>query len=168
MSNLGLGADFDIGSVIVTIDLADGTNTGHRIHMQNYGAVTFIGCLATGTAAQAPTFTVQEHNANTSGSSQNLAVIDEYWEKVEATLDGDETWTRVSQTAAATVTDADWDDANQVLVAFKVRAEQLSDAFEWISVNVADPGSAHLGVVLAVMHDLKVQRSPQNLAQPNA
>ena len=168
MSNLGLGADFDIGSVIVTIDLADGTNTGHRIHLQNYGAVTFVGCLATGTAAQAPTFTVQEANAASGGTSQDLVVIDEYWKKEEATLDGDETWTRVAQTAAATVTDATWDDANEVLVAFKVRAEQLTDAFEWITVNVADPGSAHLGVVLAVMHDLKVMRSPQNLVQPNA
>ncbi len=168
MSNLGLGADFDIGTQIVSIDLADGANTGHRIHLMNYGAVTFVGCLATGTAAEAVTFTVQEHDANTAGTSQNLAVIDEYWQKEEATLDGDETWTRVAQTAAATVTDADWDDANELLVAFKVRAEQLSDDFEWVSVNVADPGTAHLGVVLAIMHDLKVMRSPQNLVQPNA
>lgn len=168
MSNLGLGADFDIGSQIGPVDLATGANTGHRIHLMNYGAVTFVGYLATGTAAQAPTFTLREHNANTAGTSQDLAVIDEYWQKEEAVLDGDETWTRVAQTAAATVTDADWDDANELLVAFKVRAEQLSDAFEWVSINVADVGTAHIGVVFAIMHDLKVQRSPQNLVQPNA
>ncbi len=168
MSNLGLGADFDIGHSIAPVDLATGANTGARVHLMNYGAVTFIGYLATGTAAEAPTFTLQEHNANTAGTSQNLAVIDEYWQKEEATLDGDETWTRVAQTAAATVTDADWDDANQVLVAFKVRAEQLTDAFEWVSINVADTGTAHIGTVLYIMHDLKTQRSPQNLVQPNA
>ena len=60
------------------------------------------------------------------------------------------------------------DDANQVLVAFKVRAEQLTDAFEWVSVNVADPGTAHIGAVIAIMHALRVRRSPQNLVQPNA
>lgn len=168
MSNLGLGADFDIGSQIVPVDLADGANTGHRIHLMNYGAVTFVGYLATGTAAEVPTFTLQEHDALTGGTSANLVVIDEYWQKEEATLDGDETWTRVAQTAAATVTDADWDDANEVLVVFKVRAEQLSDGFEWVSVNVADTGTAHLGCVFAIMHDLKVQRSAQNLVQPNA
>ena len=139
-SNLGLGADFDIGSQIGPVDLATGANTGHRIHLMNYGAVTFVGYLATGTAAEAPTFTLQEHTAATAGTSTNLVVIDEYFTKVEATLDGDETWTRVTQTAAATVTDATWDDANEVLVAFKVRAEQLSDTYEWVSVNIADPG----------------------------
>ena len=168
MSNLGLGADFDIGSQIGPVDLGAGTNTGHRIHLMNYGAVTFVGYLATGTAAENPTFTLREHNAATAGTSQDLAAVDEYFQKQEATLDGDETWTRVAQTAAAAVTDVVWDDANQVLVAFKVRGEQLTDAFEWVSVDVADTGTAHIGVVLAIMHDLKVQRSPQNLVQPNA
>lgn len=167
-SNLGLGADFDVGSQIGPVDLATGANTGHRIHLMNYGAVTFVGYLATGTAAENPIFTLREHNANTAGTSQDLAVVDEYWQKEEASLDGDETWTRVAQTAAAAVTDVVWDDANQVLVAFKVRAEQLTDAFEWVSVDIASLSTAHIGVVFAIMHDLKVQRSPQNLVQPNA
>ena len=167
-SNLGLGADFDIGSQIGPVDLATANNTGHRIHLMNYGAVTFVGYLGVGTAAEPVTFTLREHNANTGGTSQDLVVIDEYWQKQEATLDGDETWTRVAQTASASVTDAVWDDANQVLVAFKVRGEQLTDAFEWVSVNVDYPGTAVIGAVFAIMHDLKVQRSPQNLVQPNA
>ena len=167
-SNLGLGANFDIGSQIGPVDLQTGANTGHRIHLMNYGAVTFVGYLATGTAAQAPTFTLQEHDALTGGTSADLVIIDECFQKEEATLDGDETWTRVTQTAVATVTDADWDDANQVLVAFKVRAEQLSDTFEWVSVNVGQPGTAHIGCVFAIMHALKVQRSPQTLVQPHA
>ena len=168
MSRLGLGAGFDVGSVIVPIDLAAGANTGHRIHLENYGAVAFVGYLNNGTAAEAPTFTLQEHNAASGGTSQNLAVIDKYYQKEEAALDGDETWTEVTQTAAATVTDADWDDANEVVVVFEVRAEQLSDGFEWVSVNIADTGTAHVGAVLAIMYDLKVQRAPQNLPNPNA
>ena len=168
MSNLGLGADFDIGSVIVPVDLADGLNTGHRIHLQNYGAVTFVGYITTGTAAEATTFDLKEANAATGGTSNDLDVIDEYWTKTEAVLDGDEAWIRVTQTAASEVTDATWDDANQLIVAFKVRAEQLTDAFEWVSVDVADVGTARIGCVFAIMHDLKVQRSPQNLVQPNA
>jgi hypothetical protein len=168
MSRLGLGAGFDIGSVVVPIDFGAGASTGHRIHLENYGAVCFVGYLNNGTAAENPTFTLQEHDAATAGTSQNLAVIDEYYKKEEAILDGDETWTRVAQAAAATVTDATWDDANEVVVAFEVRAEQLSDGFEWVSVNVDDPGIAHVGAVLAIMYDLKVQRAPQNLPQPNA
>jgi pyruvate carboxylase len=168
MSNLGLGANFDIGSVIVPVDIADGTNTGHRIHLKNYGAVTFVGYITTGTSAENPVFDLKEANALTGGTSQDLDIIDEYWKKEEAILDGDETWTRVTQTAASEVTDATWDDANQVIVAFKVRAEQLSDGYEWVSVDVASLSTAHIGCVFAIMHNLKVQRSPQNLVQPNA
>jgi hypothetical protein len=92
----------------------------------------------------------------------------EYFQKEEATLDGDEAWTRVTQTAASTVTDADWDDANEVLVAFSVSADELSDGYEWVSVDVADPGTAHVGCVFAVASSLRVQRAPANLPQPNA
>ena len=168
MSILGLGASFDIGSQIIPVDLADGANTGHRLHMENYGGVCFVGYIAVGTAAQAPTFVVQEHDAATAGNSQDLDVIAEYHEKTELALDGDETWATTAQTADSDVTDATWDDAGQTLVAFQVRAEQLTDTFEWVSVNVADPGTAHLGCVFAVMFDLKIKRAPANLAEPNA
>ncbi len=169
MGNVGLGFGFDIGSVIIPVNLQTGTNTGHRIHMQNYGAVTFVGYLAAGDSGQNPTFDLQEANAASGGSIQDLDIVDEYWQKEEASLDGDETWTRVTQSAASEVTDADWDDANEVLVAFTVRAEQLSDNFEWVTIVVAQPGGGSpLGCVFAIMHDLKVMRAPQNLVQPNA
>jgi len=136
--------------------------------MANYGQITWYGFLATGTAAQAPTFTLQEHTAASGGTSQNLATIAEFFYKEEATLDGDETWTRATQTAAATVTDADWDDANQVLVAIaQVNAEDLSAGYAWVSINVADPGTAHIGCVFGVCEDLRIQRRPDRLADPN-
>ncbi len=169
MGNTGLGFGFDIGSVIIPVNLQTGTNTGHRIHLQNYGAVTFVGYLAAGDSGQNPTFDLQEATAASGGTIGDLDVIDEYWQKEEASLDGDETWTRVTQTAASEVTDVDWDDANEVLVAFTVRAEQLTDGYEWVTIVVAQPGGGTpLGCVFAIMHDLKVQRAPQNLVQPNA
>ena len=163
-----IGKTFDILSQIVPVDLATAANTGHRINMENYGKMTFVLALATGTAAQAPTVTLQEHTANTGGTSTNLVAIDEYYTKSEATLDGDETWTKVTQTAAATMTDATWDDALQVIAAFTIDADELSDGYEWLSVNIADPGTAHIGTVLAIGSELRVQRTPGNLPQPNA
>ncbi len=165
---LGLGAGFDVLHQITPVDLATGANTGARINMQNYEGVAFVGYINAGTAAQAVTFTLQEHTALTGGTSTNLVVIDEYWQKEETTLDGDEAWTKVTQTAAATVTDADWDDANEVLVVFQVGADQLSDGNTHVSVNVADPGTAHVGTVFAIGYGLRVQRTPANLVQPNA
>ncbi|MGH9252233.1 MAG: hypothetical protein ACRD0W_22360, partial [Acidimicrobiales bacterium] len=104
------------------------------------------------------------------GTSQNLATITQYYTKSEAALDGDETWTKVTQSASQTITNADWDDALQVLAVIEVEAEELSDGFEWISLNIADPGAGtgQEGCVFYVMYDLAIQRAPENLAQPNA
>ncbi len=165
--SLGLGSSYDVFTQIIPVDLGAGANTGHRIHMENYGGIGFFGYITTGTAAEAPTFVLQEHDAATAGNSQDLDIVVEYYQKEEAVLDGDEAWVAVTQ-AAGDVTDADWDDANQVLVGFQVFAEQLTDAFEWVSVNVADTGTAHIGCVFGIGFDLKVQRAPANLAQPNA
>lgn len=163
----GLGRIFDVGSMIMPVDLATGANTGHRIHLRNYNAITFVAAFNNGTAAEAPTITLQEHTAASAGTSTDLAVIDTYYKKEEASLDGDETWEEVTQTAAATITDADWDDANQVIVAFCVDGTQLSDGYEWISVNIADTGTAQVGAVIAIMHSLDIQRRPDLLADPN-
>ena len=163
-----LGQDFDIGTAVIPVDLADGANTGHRLHLKNYGGVCITTYIAVGTANEAPTITVQEHNAATGGTSANLVVIDTYHEKTELALDGDEQWATSTQTAAATLTDATWDDAGQSLITFEVEADQLSDDFEWISVNIADTGAAHLGCVFYVMYDLAEQRAPASLVEPNA
>lgn len=167
-SRLGLGSSFDVFSVVLPIDLAGGASTGHRIHMQNYGGVAFVCALNNGTAAESVTFDLKEHTAATSGTSADLDIVATYYKKEELALDGDETWTKVEQTAASEVADATWDDANEVIVVFEARAEDLSDGYEWVSVDVTQAGTAHVGAVFAIGYDLKVQRAPENLPQPNA
>lgn len=162
-----LGRVFDVGTCIVPIDLATGNNTGHRLHLRNYGGVAVVACFNNGTAAQAPTIVFREHTAASSGTSRDLDVVTVYHKKEEAALDGDETWTRVTQTAGD-ITNADWDDANEVLLVAEVEAEKLSDDCEWISVDIADTGTAQVGAVFYVMYDLAVQRAPANLANPQA
>jgi hypothetical protein len=169
----GLGYTFDVASVVVPVaDLAAGANTGHRIHLKNYEGVTFLyytGISSAGTDTFVPD--VQEHNANTGGTSQDLDVITTRYEKTEATLDGDETWAKVTQAAASEVSLTGATYASlQVLIAFEVLSSQLSDGFEWVSVDQADPGSGGTrpGCILAILWGLKVQRKPENLAQPNA
>lgn len=167
-----LGRLVDVVPGVVPVDLGTAGATGLRVHLKNAGGVAIVVYLAAGTAAQNPTFTLREHNAATSGTSQDLAVIDHYYVKAEATLDADETWTRVDNTSAgaprATVTDANWDDANQVLAVIEVNSTSLSDGFEWVSLNSSDPGTAHLGCVLYLLRDLTVQRDPAALVNPQA
>ena len=168
-----LGYKFDICSGIPVIaDLAAGANTGHRIHMRNYetvGVLLHKGLASAGT--DTVVITLQEHTAASAGTSQNLAVITDYYIKSEASLDGDETWTETTQAAAATISLTGATYAGlQALVFFEVEAPSLSAGYEWISVNIADPGSGGTipGTVIYIASGLKIQRNPSLLAQPNA
>lgn len=169
----GLGNVFDICSGIPSIaDLAAGANTGHRVHMRNYEtcAVVFHKSIASA-GTDNVVITLQEHTANTGGTSQNLAAITDWYHKSEASLDGDETWTEVTQAAGATLTLAGATYAAlQMVAVFEVEASSLSAGYEWISVNIADPGTGGTipGGVLYVMSGLKIMRRPDLLAQPNA
>ena len=171
----GLGNLFDLtqGINLVT-DLAAGANTGKRVHMRNYQT---FGCLFYKDAASAGTDTVtltlNEHDAASSGNTNALAKItDYYYKSTAAALAGTEVWTEGTQAAASTLalTNAIVPAANQAMVFFEVEADMLSSsAFQWLSVSIADPGSAGTirGGVFYVMSGLKIQRNPNLLAQPN-
>ena len=165
----GLGRIFDIGSAFTPVDFntADAA-TGHRVHMRNYESIAFVLYKGAGTAGADPVMTVQEHNAASSGVSQNLAVIDEWFYKEEATLDGDETWTRVTQTLAATAVSLTAAESEAIAV-IEVDAAQLSAGFEWVSVNIAATvANAQLVSGLYIMHGLKLPRRPDLMPQPQA
>lgn len=163
-----LGRLFDVVAGVVPVDLQT-AQTGNRVHLKNAGGVTIVAFKAAGTAADDPTFDLREHNAASGGTSQDLDIIDHYYLKQEATLDGDEQWSTVTQTAASEVTGDGTSAEEQAIYVFEVDATQLSDDFEWISLNVADVGSnAQLGCVLYLLRDLAVQRDPANLVDPQA
>lgn len=172
MKDLGYAFDLSVG-INPVADLAAGANTGKRIHMRNYDE---LGVLLFKNAASAGTddvvITLQEHNANTGGTSQNLAAITSVYRKsVTSPLLGTEVWNEAVQAAAATYTIAGATFAgHQGLWFFQVNAASLSAGFEWLSVNIADPGSGGtiLGGVLYIPSGLKIQRRPDLLAQPNA
>lgn len=172
MRALGNVLDISVG-INPVADLAAGANTGKRIHMRNYDT---LGVLLFKNAASAGSddvvITLQEHNANTGGTSQNLAAITEWHRKsVASPLLGTETWTSTTQAAAATLTLAGASFAtHQQLVYFDVESGALSAGFEWLSVNIADPGTGGtiLGGVIYIPTGLKIQRDPSALAQPNA
>lgn len=165
-----LGRLFDLSTGLTPVDLSTAANTGKRVSLQNAEGVTIVVQKAVGTAAQDPALTLKQHTASTSGTSADLVAIDHYYLKTEATLDGDETWTRVSQTAAATVSDpggAGTSAESEQLIAIEVSASSLSDGYGYVSLDIADVGAAaQLGAVLYILHGLKVQRKPANLRAP--
>jgi len=165
----GLGRLFDIGTGWAPVDLddADGA-TGLRISLQNAAGITFVVFGGTGPAGF--TLDVQQHTAYTGGTTADLdatAVTDsvgitEYYYKAEAALDNDETWTRVTQTAASEITLTV--GLLQKIVAVHVAAVQLGSGYTHVSLNATSThGTAHLSSCLYLLHDLKVSRAPANL-----
>lgn len=161
-----LGRLFDIGSGIVPVDSQTADMTGHRTNMSNYQGVTFVVFKAAGTANDDPVLDLQEHTAASGGTSQDLDVITDYYIKQEATLDNDETWVKVTQAAASEVTLNGTSAETQMIVVVEVAAEQMSAGFNYLSLNIADTGSAGAQLIscLVIPWGLKVQRAPENMS----
>lgn len=168
-----LGRLFDVGTgwVPVDLDTANGA-TGKRISMLPGRSITFLVFLAVG-ATDAVELDVVQHTAYTGGTSSDLdsaAVststgIDHYYIKSEATLDNDEAWTKVTQSASSeiTLTGATYGD-KQNIVAIEVDARQLGDGYSHVSLNASTTtAAAHLGACLYVVHGLRYQRAPTKL-----
>ena len=165
-----LGRFFDIAPVVSVADLSAGASTGNRVHMKNFTICTFVLYADAGTDGDDVDVDLQEHNAASGGTSQDLNIITEYFKKEETTLDNDEVWTRVTQTTASSEFTAPIAASaeKENLYVIEVRADQLSDGFEWLSLNIPDLGSAgtKFGGVLAILSGPFVMRKPENLAAP--
>jgi len=170
MTVRGLGNAFDV--VPGTIPTADfeAAITATRVHMKNYGGVAIVGYYgAVSAGADVLTFDVQQADAATGGNTKDCDCITQVFYKSEATLDGDEAWTRATQTAASEVALA---DTTQTLIVVEVDTDSLdvANGYQWVFVLHPDPGSGgtRTGAYFYIPYGLKVQRRPDLLVQPNA
>ncbi|MBD9723450.1 hypothetical protein PV755_45395 [Streptomyces caniscabiei] len=168
MAQEALGRLFDISAGIVPVDSQTAAMTGKRVSLKNAGGCTIVVFKAAGTANDDPVLDLQQHTAASGGTTADLDIIDHYYIKQEATLDGDETWTRVTQSAASEVTLNSTSAETQMIVVIEVDARSLSDGYDYISLDIADTGSAGAQLIscLYLLRDLAVQRTPANLIAP--
>lgn len=165
-----LGRLIDVVPGVLNVDVQAGAATGNRVRLKNYDQCTILVFAGFTGAVDPLNVTLREHNASSAGTSQNLAIIDHYYLKTAAALTGAQTWARVNQAKAATLA-AFGTAGEQKLLAIEVNADQLSDGFQWISLDIPDQGAAvgtKVTSVLYVMGDLIIQRAPANLVNPNA
>lgn len=166
MEALGRLVDVCIGAA--PVDLSAAAVTGKRVSLKGCGGLTILVFKGAGTAGDDPTVTLKQHTAASSGTTSNLAIIDHYYLKDATTLAGTEAWTRVAQSAAATIVDpggAGTSAEHQQIIAIEVDAAQLSDGYTHVSLDVGDVGTnAQLGCVLYLRRDLFVERAPASLA----
>lgn len=167
-----LGNLYDIGTCWAPVDLntADGA-TGKRIAMQPGRGLTIVVFKAAGTGGDDFTYTLQQHTAYTGGTSGNLATIDHFYYKSEATLDNDEAWTLATQAAAATVADTSRGQLQEILV-IPVHQAMLTEGYTHVSLSAAATvANAQLAAALYIVHGLRYRRRPDrlgNLLNPGA
>jgi hypothetical protein len=131
----GLGRAYDVAPIA----------SGQYISMRQCSAVAFI---CTG----ADTFTVREAKTSSGGSVQNLGnVISQYYQNTAT--NGTAGWTTVTQAAGFAVT-----QAGAYTTVIEVLAPMLDDGFDYVYCHAASAG-----LVIALPHDLTVQRKPDNL-----
>lgn len=163
-----LGRLFDISIGCVPTDAVAAAVTGKRVHLKNAGGCTIV-VVTTGASTDILDVDLQQHTAASSGTTTDLDVITKYFYKSETTLDGDEIWTKGTQSVASEITNVGA-ASEELLLVIEVEASQLSDGYEWISLDLPDQGSngtKHCAV-LYLLRDLEVQRAPVNLVQPQA
>jgi hypothetical protein len=164
---LALGKTFDVRSVTPATDAVAGAITGNRVHLRDGEVCSFIVVKATdaGTTDDLAV-DLQEHTAFTAGTTQDLDIITDYFSKSETTLDGDETWTRVSQAAASEIAAVAGTAELQLVWVIEVHANQLAAGFEYVSLNVPDLGATddQRVTIIPIVSNLNVQRQPENIA----
>src|SRR5881409_2383032 len=130
-----LGRLFDINTGFAPVDTQTGANTGLRVKTTRAQGCTFVYFKAAGTGTDVSVLTLQEHNASTGGTSQNLVKIDTVYKKTATTLDGSEAWTKTTQAAAATYTNTG-DATKQGIYVIHIDGTSLSDGFTHLSLSV--------------------------------
>lgn len=166
----GLGRVYDIGFCSPVVDANTAGTTGKRTSFKNCRCITVVASVAiAGGGTDSEVYTLNQANASSGGTSSVLSAITRYWVKqgASSTMANTEVWTEVTQAAGSTITltGATYGPLQHIL-AFNVFAEQLSDGYSYISVDLADPGSggSRLCSLIYIHSDLEVGRKPANLA----
>lgn len=134
-------------TVIAPVDLNTADNTGERIDMKNLKRCTFIAILAAGNTTSAHSFALKQHTVSTAGTPAALEVSNPYFHKIGAATK----FTKVDVTTAEDTYDLHALLGNSAsIVVFEVLAEQLTEGYRYVSLDIADAGGAQLGTVIAL------------------
>lgn len=131
----GLGRVFNVHPVADDVYVA----------MKGAGACTFVCVNASG-----DTYTLTEAKDAAGTGAQVLATMADFY--ISATVGA--VWSKVTHAAASTIVPT----GSQDVAVITVSAAELSDTYDYIKL-----ASTGAGTVVAILHDLLVQRKPENL-----
>jgi hypothetical protein len=142
----------DIVSGIVPINLGS-ARSSDVITLKNYGRCAIVFHKAAGSASEDPTLTVLQAVSITPSSAKALTFTTIY--RKQGTLTSVGTWTKTTQSAAATYTNTTLSEEECVFV-IEIKAEDLDvdNGFDCLRVTIADAGSVNqIGALLYILHE---------------
>lgn len=148
MKGMVIANEGHVVNVILPVDMTGGA-TGDRFNMANHQHVSII--ISFGATAAAPTsIIVNECDAATAGTA--TAIPFTYY--AEET-DGGDTLGAKTTVAATGITSVSAND--NIMYVIELDAQELSDGFNYVEVDIACPASAILGSCVAVLSGARYQ-----------
>lgn len=146
----------------VPVDLQDGANTGDYVSLANYHNCAVIFHSGVGTAADDPTITLQQATTVGGGSVKALTFTVIYRKEAATDLSGTGQYTRTTQAAAATYTNATSAELDCIwIIDFDSSDLDADGGFDCLRATVADVGgNAQLGDLKYILYN---PRDPQSI-----
>jgi hypothetical protein len=137
-----LGNKVDIVEGFPAVDLSAGANSGDYISLKNAERVTVVFVSGVGTAGDDPTLTLQQAQDVAGTGAKDFDFTNIYTKQAAVSLAAVTAWTKVTQAAANTYTNAT--AAEQSLIwAVEIDPNELDveNGFDCIRATVADVGN---------------------------
>lgn len=163
-----LGGVLDIVEGFLPSNLATAANNGDYVSMKNWARCLIVFMSGVGTAGEDPTLTVQQATSNAGGGVKALTFDTIYRKQAATDLSGTGVWTKTTQTAANTYTEATAAEQDLIWVV-EIKAEDLDvdGGFDFIRATVADVGAgAQNGGLLYILCGPKYAQAPENVVSP--
>ena len=129
----------DVVCGFLPVDMQTAGNTGDTVCMKNWQHCTIIFTKAIGTAGDDPTVTVMQCTDVASGTNKALNFVELFTKQGTQTTTG--TWTRVTQTAANTYTNATLAESPAIIrIEFDADDLDVTNGYDCIYATVADVG----------------------------
>lgn len=151
-----------IVSGFVPVDMQTGANDGDWVSLANHRHCAVVLFKAIGTAGDDPTLTIEQATDNAGAGAKGLNFT-EIYTKQGALLTALGQFTRVTQTAASTYTDAVSAELQAIwVVEFDDNDLDADNDFDHIRGRVADVGgNAQLGCLFYVLGEPRYAKEPQ-------
>jgi hypothetical protein len=148
----GFCEKFDLVAGFVPVDMKTGANTSDAVCLKDYGGCVVVLYKSIGTAGDDPTITILQGTDVAFGTSKALTFTTIYT-KQGLDLAAVTQWTKTTQTAASTYTDATSAELSAIwAIEFNAEDLDVSGGYDCIRASVADIGAnVQLGCTMYIM-----------------